>query len=79
MIFEITDCNKRCWECSENCEMKKMFLLPESVFNNFIIESLKASMGMYIAKGGNPKIATDELQKTAVALSISRKKFLENQ
>lgn len=76
-MFDITDCNKRCWECSEDCQMKKMFLLPEPVFNNYIIESLKACAGMYIAKGGSPEIATKELQKMSVTLSISRKKYLE--
>ena len=40
-IFDITDCNKRCWECSRVCTMKEMFLLPEQEFNYQILMSLK--------------------------------------
>lgn len=78
MVFNISDCNIRCWECEKECAMKGLFSLPESVFNKQILDSLKADAGMFIAAGGNPQIADMELKKTAVSLSISRKKYLEN-
>ena len=78
MTFEI-NCNKRCWECPRECNMKKMFiLLPEEKFNQTIINSLKASMGMYITQGGSYEIAQEHLKKSAVALSIARQEYLKN-
>ena len=73
MSFINLDCNLQCWECPRNCSLKDLFLLPESIFNKVIMDSLKASAGMFIAAGGNPKVAELELKKNAVALSISRK------
>lgn len=78
MVFKISDCSIRCWECEKECAMKDLFLLPESVFNKQILDSLKANAGMFIAAGGNPQVADMELKKTAVSLNISRKKYLEN-
>ena len=78
MIFNISDCSIRCWECEKECNIKLLFELPEFLFNQTIIDSLKADAGMFIAGGGNPRVADTELKKTAVCLSISRKKYLEN-
>lgn len=76
MTFEI-NCNKQCWECPKKCTMKNMFvLLSEQDFNETIINSLKASMGMYITQGGSYEIAQQRLKEDAVALSIARKKYL---
>ena len=76
MTFEI-NCNKQCWECLNKCTMKNMFvLLSEQDFNETIINSLKASMGMYITQGGSYEIAQQRLKEDAVALSIARKKYL---
>lgn len=78
MVFDITNCNKHCWDCSKDCNIKKMFVvLPEAEFNRIILDSLKASMGMYIVSGGNPKKAEEHLKKTSVALSIARKEYLK--
>lgn len=78
MTFNITNCNKQCWDCLKDCPMKKLFvMLPEAEFNRIILESLKTSMGMYIAKGGNPKSAEEVLKQNAVALSIARKEYLK--
>ena len=78
MIIDINHCNKQCWDCSKDCAIKKMFVvLPEAEFNRIILNSLKASMGMYLASGGNPKRAEEHLKKTSVALSIARKEYLK--
>lgn len=76
-IFNINHCDKRCWECVDDCPMKRMFLMPEQEFNNQIIASLKASAGMYISSGGNPEFAKKSVMENAVALSISRKEYLK--
>ena len=72
-IFDISDCNQKCWECSKECGIKNMFFIPEPIFNNQIIMSLKASAGMYIASGGNPQLAENFVKKNAVA----RKEYLK--
>ena len=78
MIFEISKCNKQCWTCPKDCDIKKMFvMLPEAEFNRIIIDSLKPSLGMYIIKSGNSKNVEKALKETAVALSIARKEYLK--
>ena len=75
--FDMTDCNLRCWECSRECTMKEMFLLPEYVFNHSVIKALKICAGIYITSGGSPEIAESFVKENAVAFYISRKEYLK--
>lgn len=76
--FEV-DCNFRCWDCPRDCEMKNIMQeLPEPVFNQCILGSMKSIAGMSIAiLGLSPEEANDYVMQNTVALSISRKKYLE--
>ena len=74
------DCNIRCWECNRECEMKQVFeKLPEPIFNKRIIDSLKSWGGRLIIGGLTRQEVDEEIKKQAVALSISRKKYLQKQ
>ncbi len=74
------DCNIRCWECNRECEMKQVFeKLPEPIFNKMIIDSLKSWGGRLIIGGLTRQEVDEEIKKQAVALSISRKKYLQKQ
>lgn len=74
------DCNIRCWECNRECEMKQVFeKLPEPIFNKMIIDSLKSWGGSLIIGGLTRQEVDEEIKKQAVALSISRKKYLQKQ
>ena len=73
------DCNFRCWDCPRDCKMKNMMQeLPEPVFNQCILDSMKSNAGMRIAiLGLSPEKANDYVMQNTVALSIARKKYLE--
>lgn len=74
------DCNIRCWECNRECEMKQVFeKLPEPIFNKMIIDSLKSWGGRLIIGGLTRQEVDEEIKKQSVALSISRKKYLQKQ
>lgn len=74
------DCDLRCWACNRKCEMKKLFEeIPEPIFNQTIMDSLKAWGGMIIANGGTRQEVDEEIKKLAVALSLSRKEYLKRQ
>ena len=73
------DCNIRCWECNRECEMKQVFeKLPEPIFNKMIIDSLKSWGGRLIIGGLTRQEVDEEIKKQAVALSISRKEYLQS-
>lgn len=72
------NCNYRCWECSQNCQIKKLFRLPDNIFYSIIIESLKPSAGMMITRGYSKEKVDFELEKMAVAIKLSRELTLKN-
>lgn len=72
------DCNLQCWECSQKCQIKSHFNLPDNIFYSIIIGGLKAWAGMMITRGHSKEKADFELKKMAVAIKISRELSLKN-
>lgn len=72
------DCNLQCWECSQKCQIKNYFILPDNIFYSIIMESLKVWAGMMITRGHSKEKVDFELEKMAVAIKISRELTLKN-
>ena len=72
------DCNLQCWECSQKCQIKNYFNLPDNIFYSIIINGLKAWAGMLITGGCSKEKADFELKKIAVTIKISRELTLKN-
>lgn len=69
--------NYRCWECEKDCQVKKLFLLPENLFLAVLHESYSSNIGFMMAHGVPVKQA-EELQNIKIlTLITSREKFLE--
>ena len=74
---DASDCKFRCWECNKSCLLKSQFFLPDELFYDMILNSLKSTAGMYIAGGGDKDVADDKLKKMAVAIKIAREEYLK--
>lgn len=75
----VTNCNLKCWECSrQDCNMTDIFICPDFIFNEIILDFQKSLAGFELTRG-IPKQQVDEnLKKRVVALKIAREIYLEN-
>ena len=70
--------NFRCWECTENCQLKKSFLLPDELFMASIHECYSANIGFLITLGRlTAKEAKQIVDIKLMSVVTARKKFLE--
>lgn len=69
----------RCWECTENCNIKTLFTLPEPVFMSILNNSRATNIGVTMSFG-LPVEEAERMQDTKVmSLIVARKKYLESQ
>ena len=81
MLVKPVNCrnNYRCWECSENCFTKSLFILPEPVFMNILHDTYSASVGTMMALGLPMKKAEEIQNIKTMSIIVARQKFLESQ
>ena len=72
-------CNNsyKCWECDKDCEVKKIFSLPDQAFYSFVNDSSKYTAGRMIASGMSYEKAEEQKTKWVLTLVTSRMKYLE--
>ena len=78
MVFKV-ECEQslRCWECTKDCSMKKIFELPEPLFMTALNDSFKANAGMMLASGLPFQEVENQKNLMIVTIVTSRKKYLE--
>lgn len=69
----------RCWECTENCNIKTLFLLPEPAFMSVLNNSRASNIGAMMLFGLPVKEAERMQDIKVMSLIVARKKYLESQ
>lgn len=69
----------RCWECSENCNIKTLFLLPEDVFMSILNNSRATNISLTMSLGLPIEESERILDTKVTSLIVARKQYLESQ
>lgn len=70
----------RCWECSEDCNIKRLFLLPEPIFMSILNDSRAINIGSMMMLGGLSVKEAEEMHDIkTMSLIVARNKYLESQ
>lgn len=76
-------CRINCWECNEDCNIKKLIKLSisnnsiEKVYYSCIIDALKIVAGIELTKGKDFEIIQEDFKEIAVSFYVARLKFIE--
>lgn len=81
MDIKENDCsnNYKCWECNEICSIKKLILLPESIFMIFLNELRAPLFADFMLDGYSIIQAEQEVNLLILTLYTTRLMFLEKQ
>ena len=76
--MQLLDCNIRCWECSEDCDIRKTFSLPDQLFYECILDWAKTIAGYLITANLISYENCEKLLKiTCVSLKLAREEYLK--
>ena len=81
MNVKIISCDKtfRCWECSKNCDVKKLFSVSNEEFLACLHNMYSMNAGYMLTRGYSLKEVEDAQKIVTLTLYTSRMKYLQNQ
>ncbi len=81
MKADFVECKNdfRCWECSENCNIKTLFTLPDPIFMSVLNNSRSSNIGVMMLLGLPVKEAEEMYNIKIMSLIVARKQYLESQ